>query len=367
MVDANGNLTNREGGVQFLFDAPNRLSRAVIPSQGGLQPTIGGARSGGMVYDDAYNGRGERTNVQVEGTLFSTIFAYDEAGHLLGNYRTAGGGLTPGQEYIYLNGMPVAIVSGGNTYYIDSDHLGTPRKVIDPATNTEVWSWSPLGDAFGADAPNEDPDGDGTAFTLNLRFPGQYYDAESGLNYNYFRDYEPGTGRYVESDPIGLQGGNSTFIYVHQNPMVFSDPQGLIRWSGSMYSWTFGRDPWAGGHYIFTLTSPCVDGRKAEVKVTTNGNGFGGGSPVTNVGSHIEFEDNLSTLEPYVFDGIFAATSAGLAFGIGYGCARYVVGGAHSTSTCGWQGGVDAGGLQLWGRASTELIGIWDCGCRDEH
>ena len=65
-----------------------------------------------------------------------------------------------------------------------------------------------------------------------LRYPGQYFDQETGLNYNYFRDYEPSTGRYVESDPIGLKGGASTFSYVQLNPLSFIDPKGLIRVDG---------------------------------------------------------------------------------------------------------------------------------------
>ncbi len=60
-----------------------------------------------------------------------------------------------------------------------------------------------------------------------MRFPGQIHDAESGLNYNYFRDYEPGTGRYVESDPIGTYDGPSTYGYVQQSPLSLSDPLGL--------------------------------------------------------------------------------------------------------------------------------------------
>jgi RHS repeat-associated protein len=61
-----------------------------------------------------------------------------------------------------------------------------------------------------------------------LRFPGQQYDAATGVHYNYFRDYEPGTGRYVQSDPIGLRGGISTYGYALGNPLMYSDPSGLV-------------------------------------------------------------------------------------------------------------------------------------------
>jgi RHS repeat-associated protein len=68
----------------------------------------------------------------------------------------------------------------------------------------------------------------GRSFIYNLRFPGQYYQAETGLNYNYFRDYDPQTGRYVEGDPIGLYGGSfSIYSYVNNSPLNRSDPFGL--------------------------------------------------------------------------------------------------------------------------------------------
>ena len=74
-----------------------------------------------------------------------------------------------------------------------------------------------------------EPSGSYSWFVYNLRFPGQYYDAETGLNYNYRRDYDPGIGRYIESDPIGLNGGNySTYAYAFLNPLAFSDRTGLV-------------------------------------------------------------------------------------------------------------------------------------------
>ncbi len=66
-----------------------------------------------------------------------------------------------------------------------------------------------------------------SALEFNLRYPGQYFDSATGWHYNYFRDYEPGTGRYVQSDPIGLGGGISTFSYVKARPLNWVDPKGL--------------------------------------------------------------------------------------------------------------------------------------------
>jgi RHS repeat-associated protein len=90
-----------------------------------------------------------------------------------------------------------------------------------------VWRWALTDEAFGESEPEQDPDGDDTLFVLDMRYPGQQYDSATGFNYNYFRNYDPSTGRYSQSDPIGLQGGISTYGYVGGNPMIGTDPVGL--------------------------------------------------------------------------------------------------------------------------------------------
>ena len=170
------------------------------------------------------NGKGERVQ-KLDLAAGVVSFVYDESGKLLGEYNSTGVAI---QEYVYLGDMLVATLKSGVVRYVETDHLGTPRVVIDPASHAAVWTWSPFGDPFGADEADSDPDGDGLAYTLPMRFPGQYYDGETGLHYNYFRDYEAATGRYVQSDPIGLEGGVNTFEYVRSNPARYVDRAGLF-------------------------------------------------------------------------------------------------------------------------------------------
>jgi RHS repeat-associated protein len=191
-------------------------------------------QNGAVVMNYDYNGKGEQIRRSFGTTDVQIV--YDEAGHWLGEYDATG---VPLQQVIWLDDLPVGLLVGAAAdnqplHYIEADALGTPRRVIDPQRNVAVWNWPLTFEPFGAEGPLEDADGDGTNFVFNLRFPGQRYDAATGLNYNYFRDYEAGTGRYAESDPIGLAGGIATFSYAMGNPLSLIDPNGQKGISGRM-------------------------------------------------------------------------------------------------------------------------------------
>jgi len=140
---------------------------------------------------------------------------------LLGEYNQHG---KAPQETVWLGDMPEAVMANNQHYFVYADHLNSPRSITD-RTGRVVWRWDsdPFGamaeneghdgnhhHAFGSKKADEDPDRDGQRFVYNPRFPGQYYDKETGLNYNGFRDYDSNTGRYIQSDPIGLAGGINT-------------------------------------------------------------------------------------------------------------------------------------------------------------
>jgi len=170
-----------------------------------------------------HNGQGQRVK-KVSGAD-TRLFVYDEAGNLIGEYDDLGNLI---QEHVWFGGAPVAVLDGTNTYYVHTDHIGTPRVVSNG--NTAIWQWEST--PFGSTPADEDPDGDQENYSFNLRFPGQYYDVETALHYNYFRTYDPSTGRYLESDPIGLAAGPNTYAYVGNMPTMRVDPYGLFGMAG---------------------------------------------------------------------------------------------------------------------------------------
>jgi RHS repeat-associated protein len=176
------------------------------------------------------NGLGQRVGKSVSGGT-DRRFVYDESGRLIGEYKWALSNSLWNpwpvwREYIWLDDRIVGVIDEtGTVNEVYTDHLGTPRAVLSPSGQT-LWEWGFDKNAFGDRAADSSPSG-GASFEFNLRFPGQYFDAETGLHYNYFRDYEPQTGRYVQSDPIGLVGGLATYQYAYASPLIFQDRFGL--------------------------------------------------------------------------------------------------------------------------------------------
>ena len=133
-------------------------------------------------------------------------FDYGPGGQLMSDYVT-GQGWT---DYVYFRGRPVALVRGGALYYVHGDPQGRPE-VVTNGSKAIVWEAS-----NGTFQRNLYSD---SLAQLNLGFPGQYYDAESGHWYNVNRDYDGVEGKYLQSDPVGLLGGINTYAYVGGNPL----------------------------------------------------------------------------------------------------------------------------------------------------
>ncbi|ALN60824.1 Rhs family protein [Lysobacter enzymogenes] len=214
--DTSGNTTSIGAAAkEFVYNANDRLSQF--------------KQAGVTKASYRYNANGERVaTTGATTTMIDTYTMYDEDGHWIGDYDSTGAAK---QQAVWFGNAPVGLVVGGGStqtlHYVQPDHLGTPRAVIDPSRNVAIWTWHAKSEAFGNSPPNQDPDLDGTAFVFNMRFPGQRYESNTGLVYNYFRDYDPAIGRYIQSDPIGLSGGISSYTYAYSSPLELSDPFGL--------------------------------------------------------------------------------------------------------------------------------------------
>jgi len=224
--DVTGRETSYDYDGNETGGAPRRVGEHAYTYDAERRP-VTLSRGGRLVARYAYNPFGER----VAKTLYpdgggaprTTYFLYDGttlAAEVDGpsSKGTAPVGTVTAQ-YVYLDGHRVAVkLEGRRAYAIHGDHLGTPLMMTD-ADGAVVWraEHTPFGEARI----------DVETVRLDLRLPGQYADAESGTHYNYFRDYDPATGRYVTSDPIGLAGGANTYAYALVDPLGRSDPLGL--------------------------------------------------------------------------------------------------------------------------------------------
>jgi RHS repeat-associated protein len=208
--DANGSLikkTNTETNeeTRYTYNLENRLTEI---------------RDGAnvLIASYAYDPFGRRISKTINAT--TTYYLYSEEGLIA--EADAIGSITT--SYLYQTHQtwstdPLLIRQNGQVGYYHNDHLGTPQLIT---AKSGAVLWKATYTAFGKATVTTN------TMTNNLRFPGQYYDGETGTHYNYFRDYDPETGRYLQSDPIGLMGGVNAYAYVLGNPINFSDMFGLV-------------------------------------------------------------------------------------------------------------------------------------------
>lgn len=199
--DDNGNVIS-DGARTFVYNQNNRLIRV--------------EQGGNVLGEYAYDGLERRVKKTVSGT--TTHYHYDLMGNLIAQTSSDG---TPFRDVFYQNGERVAMEIYGaraGTYYFLNDHLGTPHTLIDESAQV-VWqaAYLPFGKAQIMTETIEN----------HFRFPGQYYDFETGLHYNWHRYYDPNLGRYLRADPIGLEGEINLFQYVQNNPVNLFDLKGL--------------------------------------------------------------------------------------------------------------------------------------------
>lgn len=218
--DGMGNMTKR-ASVDFTYDHAGRMDTVYWLSTNTTNTLD-------------YNGQGELARAKLTTpdlctsnviTLAVEYFNFSPSGQLLHLSSENSGRIE--YEYIWLDDLPIAqyqnSYDGSGTYtgatvtYLYSDHLGTPRLGMTDAGQVNY--------RFESDAFGESIETSGTV--VRLRFPGQVSLGIEKINYNYFRDYDPQVGRYLESDPIGIEGGPNTYGYAEQNPLTGVDPLGL--------------------------------------------------------------------------------------------------------------------------------------------
>jgi RHS repeat-associated protein len=205
--DAAGNIITDVRGANvysYAYDAANRLSE--VSKDGVLQASY------------VYNGFGQlaaRTLTAATGLPGTVHYFYDGDGHLIAEADAATGAIV--REYLWLDDLPVAVVNGTSLYHVVTDHLYRPIAMFDDA-GTEVWSavWEPFGALHSVTG----------ALTLDARFPGQWYQLETGLHYNWHRHYDPTLGRYTQPDPLGMPDGPNRYAYARNNPVMNVDPDG---------------------------------------------------------------------------------------------------------------------------------------------
>jgi RHS repeat-associated protein len=153
---------------------------------------------------------------------------FDSDGRRIAEYNETSGALI--REYVWNGWDPVAVIEGGVIAFVRADHIGRPVFATN-SSGVKVWTatYMPFGGVHvstGTLPPN--------------RFPGQWFQSESGLHQNWMRDYDPTTGRYLQADPLGLVDGASVYGYVGQNPGRSADPTGEFAWTWPIIRYIIG-------------------------------------------------------------------------------------------------------------------------------
>ncbi len=225
--NSNGN-SNKLTNVRAVQTGPEILP--VIPSRSMIYNDAGRLfqlmEEGILKAEYIYNDSGQRTRktvYQSDGITVDsiTIYHYDQMGYLITETDETGALI---KDYIWQEGMiPLAQIDNTQgteqIVYLYTDHLMTARLATD---QNQFISWRWEGEAFG-NTPAEELAG----LSINLRFPGQYFDTETNLHYNHFRYYDPALGRFITSDPIGIYVGLNTYSYASMNPLAGFDMFGL--------------------------------------------------------------------------------------------------------------------------------------------
>lgn len=221
-LDAAGQITN-DGLNSYTWDDAGRLK--TVSRGGQLRATY--------YYDHKHRRTRKVTTAAAPQGAKTLVYHYDEQDRLIAETTQTG---TPVRSYLwadehllaqveYTLNATTGLYTVSRELLFELDHLGTPRQAR-LTGGSAVWRWE--SDGYGNTLPEEDPDGNGQKTYVYLRFPGQYYDEESGLHYNWHRYYVPRLGRYLSSDPIGIEGGVNTNVYVGGNPVSRIDPTGEV-------------------------------------------------------------------------------------------------------------------------------------------
>ena len=345
-VDTRGNTTANNlpsGAFGYTYNQRNRLT--VVQND---RVTVG-------TY--VLNALGQRVQKTANGN--TTRFDYDEASRLLAENT----GVTS-RDYVWLDDLSVGLVdysaSTVAVSFIHTDGLGSPRVVTSDAGAVQ-WKWPYASNPFGEAKPIS------AGYTLNLRFPGQYFDAESGLNYNVNRDYEPATGRYIQSDPLGLSGGENTHTYAGSDPLGSIDPSGFVKRNVGIFS-VGGKIPRlkiALGTGTFTAMSECVNGKQGFADGTIAFSDQGIGFPFGLSGTNTTLDDGLTFVDPNSLQGVYISLGVQALFGSGPSFSSTRMGRGRSDFGFSFDGGLGAGTSAAFGRANILHSGLIKCGCSE--